>query len=136
MSPLIAPGEQEGRLCQLDRPSLLLVQQLKDFPVSDHDDGPDALEAALRLAVELWNGHQARPQPTRRRSGVIRMMNRKAQNGATGLWVSRVLLAASTSVLWSYARFCPPSPMFQGILLALTFLGGSIPLPQWGGSLP
>ena len=32
-----------------------LVQQLKDFPVGDHDDGPDALEMARRRAVELFN---------------------------------------------------------------------------------
>ncbi len=31
----------------------LLVDQLKDFPCNDHDDGPDALEMALRLAIEL-----------------------------------------------------------------------------------
>ncbi len=30
----------------------LLVEQLQDFPLGDHDDGPDALEMALRLAVE------------------------------------------------------------------------------------
>jgi predicted phage terminase large subunit-like protein len=34
----------------------LLVQQLRDFPVADHDDGPDALEMATRLAVEIVNG--------------------------------------------------------------------------------
>ena len=34
----------------------LLIQQMKDFPVGDHDDGPDALEMALRLMIELWNG--------------------------------------------------------------------------------
>jgi predicted phage terminase large subunit-like protein len=33
----------------------LLVQQLQDFPVGDHDDGPDALEMALRTMIELWN---------------------------------------------------------------------------------
>jgi len=33
----------------------LLVEQMKDFPVGDHDDGPDALEMALRLSIELWN---------------------------------------------------------------------------------
>jgi hypothetical protein len=33
-----------------------LVQQLKDFPVGDHDDGPDALEMALRLSIDLWMG--------------------------------------------------------------------------------
>ena len=53
------------------------------------------------------------------------MMNRTAQMGATRLWVSRVLLASGASVLWSYARYCPPSPTFQGVLLALTFLGGA-----------
>jgi predicted phage terminase large subunit-like protein len=31
----------------------LLVEQLKDFPNADHDDGPDALEMALRLMAEL-----------------------------------------------------------------------------------
>lgn len=31
----------------------LLVDQLKSFPVGDHDDGPDALEMAVRLAREL-----------------------------------------------------------------------------------
>jgi hypothetical protein len=33
--------------------TLLLVQQLKDFPVGEHDDGPDALEMAIRLAQDL-----------------------------------------------------------------------------------
>ncbi|MBA3481822.1 MAG: hypothetical protein H0T51_08410 [Pirellulales bacterium] len=31
----------------------LLVEQLRDFPNGDHDDGPDALEMALRLAGEM-----------------------------------------------------------------------------------
>ncbi len=30
-----------------------LVQQLRDFPNGDHDDGPDALEMALRMTGEL-----------------------------------------------------------------------------------
>jgi len=38
----------------------LLVQQLRDFPVGDHDDGPDALEMAMRIAVDVWNGRQRR----------------------------------------------------------------------------
>ena len=33
----------------------LLVEQLKQFPTADHDDGPDALEMARRLAIELHN---------------------------------------------------------------------------------
>ncbi|QDT70483.1 Terminase-like family protein [Planctomycetes bacterium MalM25] len=32
----------------------LLVDQLREFPVGSHDDGPDALEMALRLAEEVW----------------------------------------------------------------------------------
>ena len=31
----------------------LLVEQLKEFPVGDHDDGPDALEMAVRLAAKM-----------------------------------------------------------------------------------
>ena len=34
----------------------LLVDQLKDFPVGDHDDGPDAMEMASRLAAALLEG--------------------------------------------------------------------------------
>jgi predicted phage terminase large subunit-like protein len=34
----------------------LLVDQLRDFPIGDHDDGPDALEMAIRLAGELREG--------------------------------------------------------------------------------
>jgi len=30
----------------------LLVEQLMDFPMADHDDGPDALEMAVRLPLE------------------------------------------------------------------------------------
>jgi predicted phage terminase large subunit-like protein len=33
----------------------LLVGQLKDFPIGDHDDGPDAAEMAVRLAAELMH---------------------------------------------------------------------------------
>jgi predicted phage terminase large subunit-like protein len=38
----------------------MLVEQLRQFPIADHDDGPDALEMALRLADELLQGRQAR----------------------------------------------------------------------------
>lgn len=31
----------------------LLVEQLQEFPIGDHDDGPDALEMAIRLAADL-----------------------------------------------------------------------------------
>ncbi len=33
----------------------LLVEQLKEFPLADHDDGPDALEMAIRLAAEWFD---------------------------------------------------------------------------------
>ncbi len=32
----------------------LLVEQLREFPIGSHDDGPDALEMAVRLAEEVW----------------------------------------------------------------------------------
>lgn len=37
----------------------LLVEQLKEFPVADHDDGPDAAEMALRLASEWLQDRRA-----------------------------------------------------------------------------
>lgn len=37
----------------------LLLDQLKDFPVANYDDGPDALEMALRTMVDLHNGKAA-----------------------------------------------------------------------------
>jgi hypothetical protein len=30
----------------------LLVEQLRDFPCGEHEDGPDALEVGFRLACE------------------------------------------------------------------------------------
>ena len=35
-----------------------LVQQLRSFPTGDHDDGPDALEMALRMLLELMGQPQ------------------------------------------------------------------------------
>lgn len=37
------------------RGTRLLVEQLKQFPLAAHDDGPDALEMARRVGVELFN---------------------------------------------------------------------------------
>lgn len=34
----------------------LLVEQLREFPIADHDDGPDALEMAIRLAEQVFDG--------------------------------------------------------------------------------
>jgi predicted phage terminase large subunit-like protein len=44
----------------------LLVDQMKDFPVGEHDDGPDALEMAIRLSIELWNGRIEQERLARR----------------------------------------------------------------------
>jgi predicted phage terminase large subunit-like protein len=38
--------------------AVLLVNQLKDFPIGDHDDGPDALEMAIRLGYYLTSGQE------------------------------------------------------------------------------
>jgi hypothetical protein len=35
-----------------------MVQQLREFPMGEFDDGPDALEGALRIANEVMNGRQ------------------------------------------------------------------------------
>jgi len=37
----------------------LLVEQIRAFPVGDHDDGPDAMEMALRLAEDVFLGRAA-----------------------------------------------------------------------------
>jgi predicted phage terminase large subunit-like protein len=37
----------------------LLVNQLRDFPVGDHDDGPDALEMTLGAMINAYNGAAA-----------------------------------------------------------------------------
>ena len=34
----------------------LLVDQLRQFPQADHDDGPDALEMAVRMLIQLQHG--------------------------------------------------------------------------------
>jgi predicted phage terminase large subunit-like protein len=40
----------------------MLVDQLRDFPAGQHDDGPDALEMAVRTAIEIWpTEHGERP---------------------------------------------------------------------------
>lgn len=36
----------------------LLVEQLRDFPVAEYDDGPDSLEMALRVMIDIWNGRK------------------------------------------------------------------------------
>ena len=51
LGPYLAAGRM--RFKRDSAPTRLLVDQLRDFPVGDHDDGPDATEMAVRLAVEM-----------------------------------------------------------------------------------
>lgn len=48
LGPLLAQGRL--RFLAGNRSTQLLVEQLRDFPLGTHDDGPDALEMALQLA--------------------------------------------------------------------------------------
>ena len=54
LGPLLAAGRV--RFKSGSPGTRLLVEQLKDFPVGDHDDGPDALEMAVRLAAAMLQG--------------------------------------------------------------------------------
>jgi len=58
-------SQRELRFKSRSPGTTLLVQQLKDFPMGDHDDGPDALEQALSLMIQLWNGRHQPPPPQR-----------------------------------------------------------------------
>ena len=53
LTPLLAQGRI--RFKGASRGARLLVEQMRDFPNGDHDDGPDALEMALRLAASLMS---------------------------------------------------------------------------------
>lgn len=59
----LTPYLSQGQFRFRDTPGTrLLVQQLQTFPVGDYDDGPDAMEYALRLAIHLWNGKPRKVQ--------------------------------------------------------------------------
>jgi predicted phage terminase large subunit-like protein len=49
-------SQQRMRFLRASQSTRLLVDQLRDFPAGAHDDGPDALEMALRLAEDVWQG--------------------------------------------------------------------------------
>jgi len=51
IGPLLS--QRRIRFLKKDKSTKLLVDQLRDFPLGSHDDGPDALEMAIRLAYEL-----------------------------------------------------------------------------------
>lgn len=54
LSPLLA--QRRLRFRRGSEGAALLVQQLRDFPVGDFDDGPDALEMAARIAADVMEG--------------------------------------------------------------------------------
>jgi len=57
----LTPYLSQGQFRFRDTPGTrLLVQQLQTFPVGEFDDGPDAAEYALRLAIRLWNGKRGK----------------------------------------------------------------------------
>ncbi|MBA4104126.1 MAG: hypothetical protein C0485_00080 [Pirellula sp.] len=51
IGPLLA--QRRLRFLKKDKSTELLVNQLRDFPMGSQDDGPDALEMAMRLAETL-----------------------------------------------------------------------------------
>jgi predicted phage terminase large subunit-like protein len=50
-------SQQRMRFLRASPSTRLLVDQLRDFPTGAHDDGPDALEMALRLAEDVLHGY-------------------------------------------------------------------------------
>jgi predicted phage terminase large subunit-like protein len=56
LTPFLSKGEI--RFKSNSPGTQLLVEQLQDFPGGDHDDGPDALEMAVRLAQVLIGGQE------------------------------------------------------------------------------
>lgn len=38
--------------------TILAVSQLREFPLGKHDDGPDAIEMALRVMISTWNSRR------------------------------------------------------------------------------
>lgn len=63
LGPFLANGKIRFKTkCASTR---LLIEQLKDFPTAAHDDGPDALEMALRSMIELHNGRNDANRYTR-----------------------------------------------------------------------
>src|SRR5262245_58760586 len=66
LGPYLARGEL--KLKGGSAGARLLGEQLRDFPVGEFDDCPDALEMSLRLMIDLFNTRAQRPAPTRLRA--------------------------------------------------------------------
>lgn len=58
LTPFLARGDIKFRRTRCGK---MLVDQLRAFPLDKHDDGPDALEMAIRLTRELLNNKPANP---------------------------------------------------------------------------
>jgi predicted phage terminase large subunit-like protein len=52
-------SQQRLRFLRASQSTQMLVEQLRDFPIGAHDDGPDALELAFGLGVDTGDGHHA-----------------------------------------------------------------------------
>lgn len=63
LTPFLA--RQELRFKRGSRGARLLVDQLKNFPLDGHDDGPDALEMAIRTLRFLYEGGGRITSPSR-----------------------------------------------------------------------
>jgi predicted phage terminase large subunit-like protein len=48
-----------------------LLEQLKFFPMASHDDGPDSLEGATKLAIEIGSGDKEYESVSKRRFGKL-----------------------------------------------------------------
>jgi predicted phage terminase large subunit-like protein len=57
LGPLLA--QRKLRFLRGSPDTQLLVDQLRDFPLGSHDDGPDALEMAVRLAEQVASGNES-----------------------------------------------------------------------------
>jgi predicted phage terminase large subunit-like protein len=57
LGPLLA--QHRLRFMRGSAGTQLLLDQLRDFPLGSHDDGPDALEMAVRLAEQVASGNQS-----------------------------------------------------------------------------
>ncbi len=57
LTPYLA--RRQMRFKRHSRGAQLLIEQLRDFPYADHDDGPDALEMAVRLASRLMSRRES-----------------------------------------------------------------------------
>lgn len=56
-------GQKQIRFKAGSHGAKLLVNQLREFPLAEHDDGPDALEMAIRLAGEMLLNAQQPAEP-------------------------------------------------------------------------